>query len=81
MDQKKRRLLDILPDRTQSHLDDYWRNIPRKERLKIRFFVCDICRPYTELAQTFFPNATIIVDKYHLILQVTWAIKNVHKRL
>ena len=29
-------------------------------------------RPYTELAQTFFPNATIIVDKYHFIRQVTF---------
>ena len=38
-------------------------------------------RPYTELAQTFFPNATIIVDKYHFIRQVTWAIENVRKRL
>ncbi len=39
---KKRRILDILPDRTQSHLADYWRNIPRKERLKVKFFVCDM---------------------------------------
>ena len=38
-------------------------------------------RPYTELAQTFFPNATIIVDKYHFIRQVTWAIENVRKRI
>ena len=38
-------------------------------------------RPYTEPAQTFFPNATIIVDKYHFIRQVTWAIENVRKRL
>ena len=68
------------PDRTQSHLADYWRNIPRKERLKVKFFVCDMWRPYTELAQTFFPNATIIVDKYHFIRQVTWAIENVRKR-
>ena len=81
VDPKKRRILDILPDRTQSHLADYWRNIPRKERLKVKFFVCDMWRPYAELAQTFFPNATIIVDKYHFIRQVTWAIENVRKRL
>lgn len=81
VDPKKRRILDILPDRTQSHLADYWRNIPRKERLKVKVFVCDMWRPYTELAQAFFPNATIIVDKYHFIRQVTWAIENVRKRL
>ncbi|MFQ9662889.1 MULTISPECIES: transposase [Lachnospiraceae] len=27
--------------------------------------------PYTELARTLFPNAKIIVDKYHFIRQVT----------
>ena len=78
---KKRRILDILPDRTQGHLADYWRSIPRKERLNVRFFICDMWRPYTEPARTFFPNAKIIVDKYHFIRQVTWAIENVRRRL
>lgn len=81
VDPKKHRILDILPDRTQSHLADYWRNITRKERLKVKFFVCDMWLPYVELARTFFPNAKIIVDKYHFIRQVTWAIENVRKRL
>ena len=81
VDPKKRRILDILPDRTQSHLADYWRSIPRKERLNVKFFICDMWRPYTEPARTFFPNAKIIVDKYHFIRQVTWAIENVRRRL
>ena len=81
VDPKKRRILDILPDRTQGHLADYWRSIPRKERLNVRFFICDMWRPYTELARTFFPNAKIIVDKSHFIRQVTWAIENVRRRL
>ena len=81
VDPKKRRILDILPDRTQGHLADYWRSIPRKERLNVRFFICDMWRPYTEPARTFFPNAKIIVDKYHFIRQVTWAIENVRRRL
>ena len=38
-------------------------------------------KPYTELAQTFFPNAKIVIDKYHFIRQVTWAIENVRKRI
>ena len=81
VDPKKRRILDILPDRTQSHLADYFRKIPRPQRLKVRFFVCDMWQPYVEMARTFFPNATIIIDKYHFIRQVTWAIENVRKRL
>jgi len=36
---------------------------------------------YTELVKSLFPNASIIIDKYHFIRQVTWAIENVRKRL
>lgn len=81
VDPRKHRILDILPDRTQSHLADYWRGIPRNERLKVKFFVCDMWLPYADLARTFFPNAKIIVDKYHFIRQITWAVENVRKRL
>ncbi len=81
VDPRKYQILDILPDRTQSHLADYWRVIKRNERLKVKFFVCDMWLPYVELARTFFPNAKIIMDKYHFIPQVIWAIDNVRKRI
>lgn len=80
VDPKKHRILDILPDRTQSHLADYWRRIPRPARLNVKFFVCDMWKPYVELAKVFFPNANIIIDKYHFIRRV-WAIEKVRKRL
>lgn len=38
-------------------------------------------RPYADLAQIFFPNTKIIIDKYHFTHQVTWAIKKILKRL
>lgn len=38
-------------------------------------------RAYTELAQTYFSNAKIIIDKYHFIRQVTWAIENVRNQI
>lgn len=81
VDPKKKRILDILPDRTQSHLAAYWRLIDRSQRLQVKFFVCDMWRPYVDLARVFFPNAAIIIDKYHFIRQVTWAIEKVRKRL
>lgn len=77
----KREILDILPDRTQEHLINYFRTLPGKERNDVRFFVCDMWKQYTDLARIYFPNATIIIDKYHFIRQVTWAIERVRKRL
>ncbi len=49
VDPRKHRILDILPDRAQSYLADYWRGIPRNERLKVKFFVCDMWLPYEDL--------------------------------
>lgn len=81
VDPVKHSVLDILPSRSQAHLVSYFRDIPKSERYRVKFFVCDMWKPYTELAQTFFPNADIVIDKYHFIRQVTWAIENVRKRV
>lgn len=81
VDGKKNRVLDILPDRKQSELISYFKSLPRDQRHRVKFFVCDMWRQYASLAQVFFPNAKIIVDKYHFIRQVTWAIENVRKRI
>ena len=81
VDPIKHSVLDILPDRTQNHLIDYFKSIPRSERLRLEFFVCDMWQPYTELAKMYFPNAKIIIDKYHFIRQVGWAIEGVRKRI
>lgn len=77
----KHQVLDILPDRSQSHLIDYFKTIPRSERLNLEFFVCDMWQPYTELAKMYFPNAKIVIDKYHFIRQTGWAVEGVRKRI
>ncbi len=77
----KNTVLDILPNRSQSCLTEYFKNISKSERYRIKFFVCDMWEPYVDLARIYFPNADIIIDKYHFIRQVTWAIENVRKRL
>lgn len=81
VDAKKHCILDILPDRTQSHLSSYFREWNRAERYRVKFFVCDMWEPYVDLAKSYFPNATIVIDKYHFIRYVTWAIEHVRKRL
>lgn len=67
VDPVKKRILDVLPDRTQSHLSSYFREIPKKERYQVQFFVCDMWQPYVDLALAYFPNAEAIIDKYHFI--------------
>lgn len=40
-----------------------------------------ICEPYKNISKHFFPNAKIVVDKYHYVRQVSWALDNVRKRV
>lgn len=74
-------ILDILPDRSHSHLTQYFRGIERSQRLRVKYFVCDMWQPYVDLAHSFFPDAKVCIDKYHFIRQVTWAMENVRKHL
>ena len=81
VDPVKHKVLDILPDRTHNHLVTYFSSISKQERHQVKYFVCDMWKPYTELAHAYFPNAKIIIDKYHFIRQTTWAIEGVRKRI
>lgn len=77
----KHTILDILPDRTNSHLSSYFSAINRNERYSVKYFICDMWQPYVDIAHTYFPNAKIIIDKYHFRRQLTWAIDHIRKRL
>ena len=81
VDAKKQRVLDILPSRNQNYLIEYFRSTPKAERNRVKFFICDMWQPYVDLAKIFFPNAQIIIDKFHFARQVTWAIESVRKQL
>lgn len=79
VDGKKHKVIDILPTRSTDYLIDYFMNCTRNERLRVEFFVCDMWLPYRDIAAKLFPNAKIIVDKYHFVRQITWALESVRK--
>jgi transposase len=78
-DAKNHAVFDILPSRSQYKLTDYLRDF--KNRNDVRYFVMDMNRVYREIAEVYFPNATIVIDKFHVVRQVTWAMENVRKRI
>ena len=74
-------VLDILPDRKQSHLISYIKQWEREDRNKVKFFVSDMWKPYAELSETYFKQAIQLVDKYHYVRQVIWAFERVRKKI
>lgn len=74
-------VLDILEDRKQGHLIKYLKQYDITNRSEVQFFVSDMWKPYHELAQAFFKNATYLVDKYHYVRQIIWAFERTRKRI
>lgn len=80
-DPASKRVLDILPDRSQQQLIDYLKQWRSKSRKRVRYFVSDMWQQYTDIASAFFKNATQVIDRYHFIRQIIWAFDNVRKRV
>ena len=68
-DPQNKKVLDILHGREQHILSDYFRKF--NDRDKVKYFIMDMWQPYKDIAETYFKNATIIIDKFHFIRQVT----------
>lgn len=74
---KDKKILDILPNRFESDLIQYFRRL--SEREKVKYFVTDMNPHFRNIARVCFPNATIIADRYHVIRQAVWAMERVRK--
>ena len=59
--------LDIVEDRKLNSLLRYFAYFTHKARSKVKLIVIDMYSPYISLIQKMFPNAEIIIDKFHLV--------------
>lgn len=73
------KVIDILRTRYKHDLYDYFKRYPGEERAKVHYFVSDMYQTYADIAKTWFPNATYIIDKYHWVRQVSFAFERVRK--
>ena len=79
-DPKGRRVLDILPERSEIALFNYFTQYTFQERSKVRYLVMDMSEFFRSKMKKLFPNATIIADRFHLVRLVGWSFENVRKR-
>ena len=71
---------NILPTRKKTDIITYFKQYSVKERKKVKFFIMDMWNDYKNIAWLF-PNAKIIVDKYHYVRQVYWALDRIRKKI
>ena len=58
--------IDIIEDRRLNKLINYFFYYNFKTRSKVKFIIIDMYSPYVSLIKKMFPNAKIIIDKFHL---------------
>lgn len=75
------KIVDILPSRRMNDLIRYFSSFSRKERLNVKFVNIDMWHTYKEIAATFFPNALICVDSFHVIEHLVKAIDKIRLRI
>lgn len=59
--------IDIVEDRRLNSLIKYFSYYTHKARSNVKLIVIDMYSPYISLIKTMFPNANIIIDKFHLV--------------
>lgn len=67
IDGKTGKTIDIVEDRRLNNLMKYFSYYTHNARSKVKLIVIDRCSPYISLIKKMFPNANIIIDKFHLV--------------
>ena len=76
---KAKAVFDILPTRYSTDLSNYFRSFPNRK--EVEYIVMDMNKQYLSLAKHHFPNANIVIDRFHVVRYCTWALENVRKRV
>ena len=71
LDYTNKKIIDILPSRKQRYLSDYLAAIPKKERKKVLYASFDMWQTYRRISKQFFPNCICIVDKFHVLQELS----------
>ena len=72
-------IVDILPTRYATNLHSYFYTFPNRK--EVQYVVMDMNKEYLSLAKHHFPNAKIVIDRFHVVRYCTWALENVRKRV
>ena len=78
---EKNRLKDFIITSRKYYLDDYFNEYTKVAKNDIQFFVTDMWDSYIVLAKKHFPQAKIIVDRFHLIKLVSTAINAIRNEV
>ena len=78
-DLENRTVFDMVPGRTQKDLDAYFASIPNLDR--VQWVSSDMYRPFWRAISKYMPNATWVIDHFHVVKGASEALDAVRKAL
>lgn len=76
-DVKVRKIMDILPKRDKKTVKSYLQSIPTPERIQV--ITMDMWKPYKEVVHDIFPDAQVVVDKFHIVRMANYCLDLVRR--
>ena len=73
-------VIDVLENRQMPYLDDYFEDIPLKERNNVKVFISDMYDGYSTIKNRYFPKATFVIDLFHVVKLLTAAVNKIRIR-
>ncbi|MBP2099872.1 ISL3 family transposase [Enterococcus rivorum] len=70
MDGQTKELLDIVENRKLNSLKKYFYSYAYKTRAAVQYIVIDMYKPYVTLVKKLFPNAKLIIDRFHIVQHI-----------
>ena len=72
-DYQSKSIIDIVEDRRLNSLTEYFSRFSLEARNNVKYVCMDMYVPYISLVNSIFPNAEIVIDKFHIVNLVSRA--------
>ena len=66
-DYQSKNIIDIVEDRRLHSLTEYFSRFSLEARNNVKYICMDMYTPYISLVNSIFPNAKIVLDKFHIV--------------
>ncbi|WP_425086456.1 ISL3 family transposase [Streptococcus pseudopneumoniae] len=77
----KLNIITVLEGRTQAVIRDHFLKYDRVVRCRVKIITMDMFSPYYDLARRLFPNAKIVLDRFHIVQHLSRAMSRVRVQI
>ena len=74
-------IIEFLKSRDKDSVSVFLSKVKVAERRKVEIVAIDMWRPYRDLATVYFPQATVVIDKFHVVRMANDGLDEVRKTI